>query len=195
MNDESEFGHPVPAEPFIDPVVVAVPELVEPSEDTFWPLHPDSLRLSRWIGCGWIVVVTLIGVSTWGGGWALFQPTMTGLLCLAIAVGLFIGLVVFAGWFYPGAAYRHASWRINAEGLEIRRGVWWRHRIVVPHSRMQHSDIEQGPLQRMFSLATLVINTAGTEEASIQLSGLKFETAERLRDELVNGTWQPVETQ
>jgi membrane protein YdbS with pleckstrin-like domain len=99
-------------------------------------------------------------------------------------------LVFAAGWIYPKMAYQRASWRINADGLEIRRGVWWRHRIVVPHSRMQHSDIEQGPLQRFFALATLVINTAGTQDASVNLDGLKFETAERLRDELVNGKWR-----
>lgn len=160
----------------------------------FWPLHPDSLRLSRWIGGTWIMVVLLISVLAWIGFWFLSDRDTGGMIGITVAIALVGVLVFLVGWVYPKAAYQHASWRVNADGLEIRRGVWWRHRIIVPHSRIQHSDIDQGPLQRVFSLATLVINTAGTQDASIQLSGLTFETAERLRDELMNGTWQSTET-
>jgi len=160
----------------------------------FSPLHPDSLRLSRRIGGAWIAVVLFIGVLMWIGFWFGSDRDTGSMIGITVVIAVVVVLVFLVGWVYPKAAYRHASWRINANGLEIRRGVWWRHRIIVPHSRMQHSDIEQGPLQRLFSLATLVINTAGTEDASVQLSGLTLETAERLRDELMNGTWQSAET-
>ncbi len=95
-------------------------------------------------------------------------------------------LLVWAGLIYPGFAYRHASWRLSELGLDIRRGVWWRHRIVVPRSRIQHSDIEQGPLQRGFGIATLIIHTAGTKNSSIRLEGLAVKTAETVRDTLVS---------
>ncbi len=69
--------------------------------------------------------------------------------------------------------------------MEIRRGVWWRHRIAIPVARVQHVDVSQGPIQRMFDLATLTIHTAGTKNASIDLSGLDHGSALHLRDRLI----------
>jgi membrane protein YdbS with pleckstrin-like domain len=75
---------------------------------------------------------------------------------------------------------------LSPQGLEIRRGVWWRHQIVVSKSRIQHSDIEQGPLQRSHGIGTLVVHTAGTKNSSVQIDGLALETATQLRDALVS---------
>ena len=69
-------------------------------------------------------------------------------------------------------------------GCEIRRGVVWRRIITVPLSRIQHSDVTQGPLQRAYGLATLTLYTAGTEHAKIDLHGLAFDTAMNIRQYL-----------
>ena len=104
-------------------------------------------------------------------------------IVLAVLVVVFL---VWAGLVYPALAYRHTRWRLSQHGLEIHRGVWWRHRIVVPRSRIQHSDIEQGPLQRGMRIATLIMHTAGTANSSVKLEGLASKTAERLRNTLVS---------
>ena len=51
--------------------------------------------------------------------------------------------------------YRHASYRVDPQGIEIARGVIWRSIIHVPVSRVQHTDVSQGPLQRRYGLGTL----------------------------------------
>ncbi len=81
--------------------------------------------------------------------------------------------------------YRTTRWRLNDSGLEIQRGVWWKHRIAIPTTRVQHVDVSQGPLQRVFRLGTLTVHTAGTKNASIELAGLEHEQAILLRDELI----------
>ena len=55
----------------------------------------------------------------------------------------------------------------------------------MPRSRIQHTDVSQGPYQRRFGLATLVVYTAGTEHASIAIEGLRHETALAFRDALL----------
>jgi len=55
----------------------------------------------------------------------------------------------------------------------------------VPRSRIQHTDVTQGPYERRFGLATLVVYTAGTEHASIPIEGLSHETALAFRDALL----------
>ena len=57
--------------------------------------------------------------------------------------------------------------------------------MTVPLSRVQHTDVNQGPLQRRFSLSTLVVHTAGNRHAIVKLEGLGKEVAEGVRDELL----------
>ena len=68
--------------------------------------------------------------------------------------------------------------------LEVRRGVLWRSVIDVPRSRMQHSDVSQGPLERMHGLATLSVFTAGTRYALVRVQGLSHERAIEIREHL-----------
>ena len=63
----------------------------------------------------------------------------------------------------------------------------WRSVSSVPRSRVQHTDVSQGPIERLFELSTLIIYTAGTEHASISLSGLPRATALEIRDHLIEG--------
>ena len=76
-------------------------------------------------------------------------------------------------------------WRLDSVGLHVRRGVWWRLEALVPRSRVQHLDVERGPLERQFQLATLVVHTAGTQTAALRLSGLEDQDAVALRDALI----------
>ena len=97
----------------------------------------------------------------------------------------FVALLMLSAHFWPPIHYRHLSWRLNQHGLEIHRGVWWRHRIAIPIARVQHVDVSQGPIQRMFDLGKLTIHTAGTKNASVELDGLDHARALALRDQLI----------
>lgn len=89
------------------------------------------------------------------------------------------------GFVWPPLELARTSWRVDADGIEIRRGVVWRNVILVPRARVQHTDVSQGPIQRRFGLATLVIHTAGTHEYEVTLEGLAPATALAVRDALL----------
>jgi hypothetical protein len=63
--------------------------------------------------------------------------------------------------------------------------VLFRRVIFVPRSRIQHTDVNQGPIERHFGLAHLVLHTAGTESASVTLPGLDQDLAIGIRQQLV----------
>jgi membrane protein YdbS with pleckstrin-like domain len=91
-------------------------------------------------------------------------------------------------WFlhiWPEIEYRHTSYRVGEEGIEIRAGVYWRTVTNVPRSRVQHTDVAQGPLERRHGLGKLVVYTAGTEHSKVELPGLEHQLALRLRDHLL----------
>lgn len=106
------------------------------------------------------------------------------LWALASALSLLMAWLAHA---WPLAVHRHAAYRVTRDGIEIHGGVLWRSIVSVPRSRVQHTDVAQGPLQRRYGLATLLIYTAGTEHAQVDLGGLDRSTALSIRDHLLKG--------
>ena len=80
---------------------------------------------------------------------------------------------------------RRTTWHLDERGLHVRRGLVWRKEILVPRSRVQHLDLERGPIARRFGLATLVIHTAGTRLNALRQAGFLDEDAVALRDALL----------
>jgi membrane protein YdbS with pleckstrin-like domain len=74
---------------------------------------------------------------------------------------------------------------VDESGLEILRGVYWRTITNVPRSRIQHTDVSQGPLERGHNLGTLVVYTAGTQHSEVKLPGLELVVAQRIRTHLL----------
>ena len=148
-------------------------------------LDPRYVRLQQqtgWIGTGVMAALSLPGLLLFL--WLVRPPMWFGLPASALVLGG-LGLLAWFNHRWPEIDYRHASYRVDAEGLEIRRGVYFRVVVNVPRSRVQHTDVSQGPLQRGLDLATLHVHTAGTENAEVTLPGLAHATALLIRDHLL----------
>ncbi len=90
----------------------------------------------------------------------------------------------FSVW-HPPRRYQSWGYRIDDRVLETRNGKLFQTTRLLPLNRLQHVDLQQGPLERMYGLARVELHTAGTENASITIPGLAHEEAVRLRDHLV----------
>ena len=77
--------------------------------------------------------------------------------------------------------HHRIGWKLDQDGFATRRGGLWRNETLVPVSRVQHLDLERGPLERQLGLATLVVHTAGTRMAAVKLPLLALEDAQALR--------------
>ena len=138
-------------------------------------------------------------VTTWIFVWACVAAGLVTapLLALLHAVPWLLAAWLLVGWLVLCALllwgglrlseleHRHTRYLLDDTGLILHRGFLWRRRTIVPRSRVQHTDVSQGPVQRRFGLATLTVHTAGSENASVSLPGLRHEEALRLRDALV----------
>lgn len=103
-------------------------------------------------------------------------------LLLTAALLLLVYLVLWA----PPRRYRAWGYGMDGEELQVRRGVWTRVHTVVPLARVQHIDVSQGPMERLFGICSLVLHTAGTMHSQIVLPGLTRAAAEGMRDEIRN---------
>lgn len=82
----------------------------------------------------------------------------------------------------PRRRWRAWGWALAEDELHVGWGVWTRVHTIVPLARVQHIDVAQGPLERAFGVARLIVHTAGTAHATVVLPGITRETAEGLRD-------------
>ena len=160
---------------------------VSVADDVLKKLDPRSIDVERI--AGWITAVVFgLGLQV-GIAVAFFVALESRWWALPLLLGwvLAVGGLAWMAERYPYLDYERTRYRVSPLGIEIRRGVWWRRVINVPRSRVQHTDVAQGPVQRAFGIATLVIYTAGTHNASVSLGGLSHETALAIRDHLIVG--------
>ena len=118
--------------------------------------------------------------------WLASRQLMAGVVLLPLWF-VMNGLAAWLLLRWPDIAYRHSAYRVDVLGIEIRHGVYWRTITTVPRSRVQHTDVSQGPLERRFGLGTLVIHTAGTAHARVTVQGLDHAVARRIRAHLLPG--------
>ena len=122
---------------------------------------------------GWVFWMVLAAVALFladrSPAWALV------LLVPAAAYTLYV----------PPRRYRHWTFRVDEVDVRVAHGWLWRTESVVLHSRIQHVDTRQGPVERMMGLATVVVFTAGSVGAMVGIPGLAVTRAEELRDQLV----------
>jgi membrane protein YdbS with pleckstrin-like domain len=163
----------------------AVAELPAIADGVDRQLDPRFVPLQQTVG--WIVEVVIAtgSVILVLIVWASNRFSVPVLLVLAPLWLLVNGALATLFHRWPAIDYRHTFYRVDQHGIEIRRGVYWRVVVNVPRSRVQHTDVSQGPLERRFGLGTLVIYTAGTDYAKVDLPGLDHATALRIREHLL----------
>ena len=82
----------------------------------------------------------------------------------------------------PLRRYHARGYDMAHDRLRVVRGLLFRSDTTVPFGRVQHIDVAKGPIERYFGLATLVLHTAGTHNASILLPGLGEGDALAMRE-------------
>ena len=145
--------------------------------DDWQALPPAAAKVSAIVGA-------LVGLPFLVGA-GILGTAFDGLPArLALGIALFVAAAGI-GALLGRARTRRTHWKLDARGLQVRRGLVWKHELLVPRSRVQHLDIERGPIERRFGLATLVVHTAGTRLHALRQPGLLDADALALRDALL----------
>jgi len=148
------------------------------------PVDRRTVKVARIMGFSVVLLISIVPLIIFTIGWAI--GGIPGPVYLAI-LGIWLLLLassLLLAYRWPAARHRHLRYLVEEDGLCIRRGVFWRTVIWIPITRVQHTDVSQGPVQRKFGLGTLTVHTAGTAGASIALAGLEHGIASRLSDHL-----------
>jgi len=137
-------------------------------------------RLAFSLGTGLAGLLVLLLCELLLERWLDGQAVLRALLWALPLLGLLFGLWFAGRRFALYGAALHAG-----EGVVLRRGVWWRSEVWVPMARLQHLDVTQGPLDRLWGMASLSLHTAGSHDHHTRIQGLSLTQAQALRDTLL----------
>ena len=104
----------------------------------------------------------------------MLRPAIIAVVVVAIALVLLV----------PHRRFAARGYAMSRDRLRVVRGLLFRSDTVVPFGRVQHLDVDRGPIERAFGLATLTLHTAGTHNASIRLPGLAHDRALAMREDI-----------
>lgn len=81
----------------------------------------------------------------------------------------------------PYLSWKHWRYAVDQNEIDLKRGVIFKTRTLIPLSRVQHVDTRQGPLLGWYNLASVTISTAATTH---EIPALDFVLADRVRRQI-----------
>ena len=99
-------------------------------------------------------------------------------------------LYAYIAFAVPKRKYRYWGYAMGSDRLRIVRGYMFFRDTVVPFGRIQHIDVDQGPIERRYDLAKLTVHTAGNHNSTVSLPGLLHADALAMRETIRNAIRQ-----
>jgi hypothetical protein len=158
------------------PPVPALAPAPTGDDDALTKVHPNyahALRVGTVLTAIPFLVGALVAETALRGAGLLPQGVVAGTVLL-VALAFVIRV--------PATRYNARGYQLGADRLRVVRGVLFRSDTVVPFGRVQHIDVNQGPIERFFGIATLTLHTAGNHNASVALPGLGEDLAREMRE-------------
>jgi uncharacterized protein len=140
--------------------------------DNLTPLDPRHIAVTR-ISSAIFMSIFVIGA----GVLEVAQIMPRGVFIIPVVL-----LALYYAWVVPQRKYAHWGYDVGADSLRIVRGYLFYSDTIVPFGRIQHIDVDQGPLQRPYGLATLQVHTAGNHNSTVSLPGLSHADALAMRE-------------
>lgn len=143
-------------------------------EVKFTPLEKDYLwlRLSR-LGLIFFLLLSaaiLYGIFTSKFDWWLFPVIVSVIFILLTSIEI--------------VGFRIKGFAIREHDISYRSGLIFYSLTSVPFNRIQHTEVSQNPIERLFDLAQVRVYTAGGSSSDISIPGLTQKDAHRLKDHL-----------
>lgn len=138
--------------------------------------YKAQLRIEILINWGLLLAASIVA--------SVFIPSPWHWLTLAGAGAIVVLMILLITIWVP-RRYQLTGYAVEPLEVHYRTGALWRHQTAVPINRIQHVEITQGPVERILSLARLVIYTAGGSGSDLAVPGLLQSDAETLRNTLL----------
>lgn len=150
-------------------------DLFAPPGTEWQPVSPALARLRHIVLMavgGVLLIVLVVATMLLSLPWEVWLPV------LVATVG-----VLAVGWVMVDRNAQSWGFAEREEDLYVKHGAMFRRLVVVPYGRMQYVDVQAGPLEQAFKVASVHLHTA-SPGTSARIPGLPASEAARLRDRL-----------
>ncbi len=157
-------------------IEINISELPKVSSDSFIPLEKNYRTV---IMLRAIIVSTIVTVA-----FVLFYMNKSSKIPEYIWTIIFIALIIFilSNMIIAYLGFKKKKYKLRQYDIVYKTGLLWRSETSIPFVRVQHSEVIQGPIERLFRLSKLKLYTAGGHSSDLSVPGLSLPKAEQLKD-------------
>lgn len=160
-------------EPFKNEVIQELPEI---NQVDFTKIHKDYFKviLINFFLYFFPLLITLVVLNIF-----VFSEEINAYQVLIFATFfLFFGsILVYMILMFPLRMYA-----IRDKDISYKSGLIFRTLTTVPFSRIQHVEIDEGPISRVFKLASISVYTAGDSSDDLIIKGIKRDKALQIKE-------------
>ena len=154
--------------------VIAPESLPQIADIGFQKVEKSYLKVS-------VIASILLGavLMTVGLGIVIFVDDAPSLVKMILPVFfLFIFIMTLLSSI---KGYKYMGYAIRQRDIVFRKGWLWKSTTMIPFKRVQHCEVNQNPLERLFGLSRLKVFTAGGASSDLSIAGLTPHKAEQLK--------------
>ncbi|WP_417460385.1 PH domain-containing protein [Kordiimonas sp.] len=150
-------------------------DLPEAGEIKFRPIDPNHTNiLMIGFGLSWLALTTAwITLNLIG---TIQSSLFTGYSYLILPI-IPVPFIVVLCHIYTN----RCGYALREHDVHYKHGIVWRNEASLPFNRIQHVEVERGPLERLFGLSTLKFFAAGGGSADLRIPSLPEAEAAKLR--------------
>ncbi len=113
-------------------------------------------------------------------GFTLYVNTLLTIVFLYVAAPVFITLLLLFT-IINSKVFSYMGYAVRDNDILFRKGFIWKKTVAVPFNRIQHLEVKQGILSKMFGVSTVVVFTAGGNMGDLTIPGINPDESEKIR--------------
>lgn len=126
------------------------------------------------------VILLIVLALLYGMNLIFYWPVWLGWIWIILAILLLIADIWSIG-IRPYLLYRNTRYEISEEYLQVKSGAMFEKVEMVPMTKIQSVETNQGPIMRKFNLCTVSVETMGSSHAIL---GIEKEKAIQARNDI-----------
>jgi membrane protein YdbS with pleckstrin-like domain len=96
----------------------------------------------------------------------------------------YISFLVLFGYIfgYLLLSFPKKQYAVREKDISYKYGLFTKKMTTVPFSRIQHVEIDEKPISRLFGLSSLSVYTAGDSSDDLEIKGIQKEVALKIKE-------------
>tara|TARA_B100000767_G_C19631765_1_gene478555 strand:- start:129 stop:638 length:510 start_codon:yes stop_codon:yes gene_type:complete len=133
-----------------------------------------------------LINITFVYSSLLAAVFFIEYENILGLEEVAFWLFLLITILFIYTIFIKIIGFKRRKFLVREKDISYKKGVFYKKITTVPFNRIQHVEIDQGPISRFFNLASLSVFTAGDSSDDLKVNGLLKDEAQQIKEYISN---------